>query len=49
MIAAVKRGVITKEKNPGIVAYSERLQEDPGYQSAAKKIEEVEGRFVASL
>ncbi|KAH8699207.1 putative glutathione S-transferase [Talaromyces proteolyticus] len=49
IIAATGRGVFTKEEYPEIVAYAGRLQKDEGYQNAAKKIEEIEGRFVASL
>ncbi|GAM35235.1 hypothetical protein TCE0_017f03410 [Talaromyces pinophilus] len=49
MIAATGRGVITQESYPEIVAYAERLKKDDGYQRAVKKIEEVDGKFVASL
>lgn len=49
MIAATGRGVITQETYPEIVAYAERLKKDDGYQRAVKKIEEMDGKFVASL
>lgn len=49
MIAATGRGVITQESYPEIVAYAGRLKKDDGYQKAVKKIEEVDGKFVASL
>lgn len=49
VIAATGRGLITKETYPEIVAFGERLKKDDGYQRAVKKIEEVDGKFVASL
>lgn len=49
IIAATGRGVIGKDKYPELVAYAERLQKDPGYQSAVNKIVEMDGKFVASL
>ncbi|KAE8555209.1 bifunctional glutathione transferase/peroxidase [Talaromyces marneffei ATCC 18224] len=49
IIAATGRGLITKESYPEIVAFAERLKNDDGYQRAVKKIEEVDGKFVASL
>ncbi|EED22380.1 glutathione S-transferase, putative [Talaromyces stipitatus ATCC 10500] len=49
VMAATKRGLITQDKFPEIVAFAERLMKDPVYLSAVKKIEEVDGNFVASL
>jgi glutathione S-transferase len=49
IIAATGRGVITQDKFPEIVAFGERLKNDAGYQRAVKKIEEIDGKFVASL
>lgn len=49
VIAATGRGLITKETFPEIVAFAERLKIDDGYQRAVKKIEEVDGKFSASL
>ncbi|KAJ5925314.1 hypothetical protein N7454_007953 [Penicillium verhagenii] len=38
-----------REKYPLLASYAERLQEVEGYKRAVKKIEEVEGKFSASM
>jgi glutathione S-transferase len=49
VIAATGREVYSKTDCPELVAYAGRLEKDPGYQKAVKKIEEVEGQFVSTL
>jgi glutathione S-transferase len=38
-----------KEKYPLIVAYANRIQRNEGYLRATKKVEEIEGKFSASM
>jgi glutathione S-transferase len=38
-----------KEKYPLLVEYANRLERNEGYQRAVKKIEEIEGKFSASM
>lgn len=49
IIAATSRGAIMKEKYPELVAYAGRLQAAEGYRKAVAKVEETEGKFVATL
>lgn len=48
MIAG-KGTAFTKEKYPGVWAYTERLEKEKGYEKAVEKIVEIEGKFEASL
>lgn len=38
-----------KEKYPHLAKYVERIQAEEGYQRAVKKVEEIDGKFQASL
>jgi glutathione S-transferase len=49
IIATTTRGVITKDKYPELVVYAERLQAAEGYKRAVAKVEETDGKFVATL
>lgn len=49
MIAAMSRLEGAEQKYPKVKAYSEKLQATEGYKKAAAKIEQVEGKFQASL
>ncbi|KAK4868463.1 hypothetical protein LT330_007185 [Penicillium expansum] len=52
-VIAVTMRSLKEEKNKGkyplLVAYANRLERNEGYQRAVKKIEEVEGKFSASM
>jgi glutathione S-transferase len=48
ILAALTLSIITKEEYPRIASYAEELQSTEGYQRAARKVEELEGKpFVA--
>lgn len=47
LIAASKRVGDLIDKYPLVVGYVDRLQKEEGYQKAAKKVEEIEGKFEA--
>jgi glutathione S-transferase len=49
LIAGRSRTGLTKEAHPKLCAYIEMLEAEPGYQKAAKKIEEIDGKFEASF
>lgn len=52
-VIAVTMRVLKEEKNkeryPLLVEYANRLERNEGYQRAVKKIEEIEGKFSASM
>ncbi|TVY57433.1 Glutathione S-transferase 1, partial [Lachnellula cervina] len=48
-LIAGKGTAFTKEKYPGVWAYTERLEKEKGYEKAVEKIVEIEGKFEASL
>lgn len=49
LIAGRGRTGLTKEKYPSLWAYIDKLEQEPGYQKAAKKIEEIDGKFEATM
>lgn len=49
LVAGRKRAGVTKESYPKVTAYTEMLEKEPGYVKGAKKIEEIDGKFEASL
>lgn len=49
LIAATDFGLITKDKFPEIVAYTERIKVDKAYKRAVAKAAEIEGKIKASL
>ncbi|TVY23637.1 Glutathione S-transferase, partial [Lachnellula hyalina] len=48
-LIAAKGSALTKEKYPGVWAYTERLEKEKGYEKAVEKIVEIDGKFEASL
>ncbi len=49
LIAGKRRAGLTKDKYPKLLAYVEKLEQEPGYKKAAETIEKIDGKFVASL
>ena len=49
LIAGRERAGMTKEKHPNLWAYVDRLEKEPGYEKAVKKIIEIDGKFEASI
>lgn len=45
LIAGSEQAGVTKEKYPTLVAYIDRLQQEPGYKKAVEKIIEIDGKY----
>ena len=49
LIAGKSRTGLTQETYPALWAYIDRLEQEPGYNRAADKIVEIDGKFEATF